>query len=114
MKQCTFFLLIGILNLAAQAPAQEVPSDYQKVFKTLDKSGDYKSDVLKVNIPRNDLQVSVAGIATPTPFGFGGWVALTKGRGGEDVMMGDLVLLQEEALHAVFEVPVPFATNANF
>ena len=64
--------------------------------KTLDKSGDYKSDVLKVNIPRNDLQVSVAGIPTPTPFGFGGWVALTKGRGGEDVMMGDLVLLQEE------------------
>jgi Domain of Unknown Function (DUF1259) len=96
MKQCTFFLLVGILNLAAQALAQQVPSDYQSVLKTLDKSGDYKFDVLKVNIPRNDLQVSVAGIATPTPFGFGGWVALTKDRGGEDVMMGDLVLLQEE------------------
>src|SRR4029077_3425874 len=32
---------------------------------------------------------------TPTPFGFGGWVALTKGT-GMDVMMGDLVLTQEE------------------
>src|SRR6185503_20250998 len=36
------------------------------------------------------------GIATPTPFGFGGWLALTKGTGGNDVMMGDLVLLEDE------------------
>jgi hypothetical protein len=34
--------------------------------------------VLKVNIPRNDVKVTVAGVATPTPFGFGGWVAMTK------------------------------------
>jgi hypothetical protein len=52
--------------------------------------------VLKVNIPRNDLNVTVAGVKTPTPFGFGGWVAMTKGDGGMDVMMGDLVLTQEE------------------
>src|SRR5262249_32694811 len=52
--------------------------------------------VLKVNIPRNDVNVTVANVKTPTPFGFGGWVALTKGTGGTDVMMGDLVLLQEE------------------
>jgi len=51
--------------------------------------------VLKVNIPRNDVAVTVAGVKTPTPFGFGGWVALTKGT-GMDVMMGDLVLLQDE------------------
>jgi len=52
--------------------------------------------VLKVNIPRNDVKVTVAGVATPTPFGFGGWVALTKGDGGRQVLMGDLVLLQDE------------------
>ncbi len=39
---------------------------------------------------------SVADYPVPTPFGFGGWFALTKGDGGDDVMMGDLVLLQEE------------------
>jgi len=37
-----------------------------------------------------------SGIATPTPFGFGGWVALTRGTAGTDVMMGDVVLTQEE------------------
>ena len=39
---------------------------------------------------------SVAGFAVPTPFGFGGWFAMTKGDGGEEVMMGDLVLTQDE------------------
>ena len=38
--------------------------------------------MLKVNIPRSDLKVTIDGIATPTPFGFGGWLALTKGDGG--------------------------------
>src|SRR6185436_778515 len=62
----------------------------------LGKQGDYKANVLKVNIPRNDVSVTVANVKTPTPFGFGGWVAMTKGTGGMDVMMGDLVLTQDE------------------
>jgi hypothetical protein len=62
----------------------------------LGKQGDFKSDVLKINIPRNDLKVTIDGTATPTPFGFGGWLALTKGDGGNDVMMGDLVLVEDE------------------
>jgi hypothetical protein len=73
-----------------------MPTEYQEVLKTLGKQGDFKDKVLKINIPRNDLKVVVDGVATPTPFGFGGWLAMTKGDGGKDVMMGDLVLLQEE------------------
>ena len=76
--------------------AQETPTDYQAVMKIVGKSGDYNSNVLKVNIPRNDLHVKVAGYSLPTPFGFGGWFAMTKGDGGEDVVMGDLVLTQDE------------------
>jgi len=76
--------------------AQETPPDYQAVLKELGRAGDYQANVLKVNVPRNDLHVVIAGVPTPTPFGFGGWVALTKGDEGNDVMMGDLVLLQEE------------------
>jgi hypothetical protein len=52
--------------------------------------------VLKVNIPRNDVRVTIGGRPAPTPFGFGGWIALTKGDGGHEVMMGDLVLTEDE------------------
>src|SRR4026207_477711 len=75
--------------------AQDMPAPYKEVTTFLGKQGDFKDSVLKVNIPRNDVTVTVANVATPTPFGFGGWIAMTKGTGME-VMMGDLVLLQDE------------------
>ena len=93
------FTLCSAVLVAASATcavAQEIPAEYQQVLTTLAKQGDFKDGVLKVNIPRNDLAVTVAGVKTPTPFGFGGWLAMTKGTGGNDVMMGDLVLLEDE------------------
>src|SRR5256885_8035997 len=85
-----------VLFSAAPLSAQQIPSDYQQVLTTLGKQGDFKDQVLKVNIPRNDVKVTVAGVATLTPFGFGGWVAMTKATDGNQVLMGDLVLLQDE------------------
>src|SRR6195256_5577619 len=90
------FAFFGLGVLSSRASAQELPSDYQEVLKSLDRKGDFKEGVLKVNIPRNDLKMTIQGFSTPTPFGFGGWIALTKAEDGSDVMMGDLVLLQEE------------------
>ena len=92
------FLLwaVTIAPVAQIANAQETPSDYQQVLKIVGKTGDYKSNVLKVNIPRNDLHMTIAGYSVPSPFGFGGWFAMTKGDSGEEVLMGDLVLTQEE------------------
>ena len=87
---------VMILAVAWTLTAQTVPAEYDGVLKTLGKQGDFKANVLKINIPRNDLKVTIDGIATPTPFGFGGWLAMTKGAGGEEVMMGDLVLLEDE------------------
>ncbi|HEY5618070.1 MAG TPA: DUF1259 domain-containing protein [Vicinamibacterales bacterium] len=91
----TFLILLASVVLAQPVLAQEMPAEYAAVLKTLARQGDYKDGVLRVNIPRNDVNVSVDGVATPTPFGFGGWIALTKGDHGE-VMMGDLVLTEEE------------------
>lgn len=89
--------LVGVFSFSAKsAPAQNVPSEYEQVLTTLDRKGDFKSGVLKVNIPRNDLKISIQGFNTPTPFGFGGWIAFTKSGESSEVMMGDLVLTQDE------------------
>lgn len=89
-------LSAALIAAAATATAQEMPPAYKDVLTTLGRQGDFKDNVLKINIPRSDLQVTVANVATPTPFGFGGWIAMTKGTGGKEVMMGDLVLTQEQ------------------
>jgi len=93
-----FLTICAVLSLSFTSVgwAQDIPAEYQQVLTMLGKQGDYKANVLKVNIPRSDLSVTVANVKTPTPFGFGGWVAMTKGTGGMDVMMGDLVLTQDE------------------
>jgi hypothetical protein len=97
MKATLVTGLAGLFALSGvPTHAQETPAAYQEVLKTLGKQGDFKDNVLKINIPRTDLKVTVDGVATPTPFGFGGWLAMTKGAAGKDVMMGDLVLVQEE------------------
>ena len=102
MKTINSFVLAVLLPMfrlfiaAAPSLGQEMPADYQEVIQTLSTKGDFKANVLKINIPRNDLNVVVDGVATPTAFGFGGWLAMTKGEGGHDVMMGDLVLLESE------------------
>ena len=91
-------VVIVVLMFTGVAFGQTVPipAEYQQVLTTLNRQGDYAANVLKVNIPRNDLTVTVAGVKTPTPFGFGGWLAMTKGDGGMEVVMGDLVLTQDE------------------
>ena len=82
--------------MSTVASAQEMPAEYKGVLEALARQGDFKDSVLKVNIPRSDLKVTVNGVPTPTPFGFGGWVAMSKGTGGMEVLMGDLVLTQDE------------------
>ena len=96
MKRFVVCAVLSLTSFASLAQAQEMPAAYKQVLDTLGKTGDFKDNVLKVNIPRNDLSITVANVKTPTPFGFGGWVAMTKGTGGMDVMMGDLVLTQDE------------------
>ncbi len=85
-----------ILLTTSWLAAQAIPDEYQEVLTVLGKKGDVRDSVLKVNVPRADLAVTIAGRPAPTPFGFGGWVAFTKAEDGSEVMMGDLVLTEDE------------------
>ena len=72
MKRVLRLLAALSLSFVSVAGAQNVPAEYQQVLTALGKQGDFKANVLKVNIPRNDLSITVANVKTPTPFGFGG------------------------------------------
>jgi hypothetical protein len=96
MRSAILVVTCLMLAPAGRASAQDVPEPYRSVLSSLGKTGDYKDDVLKVNIPRADVKVTIKGRPAPTPFGFGGWVALTRGSEGHDVLMGDLVLTEDQ------------------
>src|SRR5690242_8345836 len=104
MRRMTWVMLAG-LGLAATGsavhaqpvpPPADMPADYAAVLSTLGRGGDFKQGVLKVNLPRTDLSVTIRDRKVPTALGFGGWVALTKAEGGHEVLMGDLVLTEAE------------------
>jgi len=98
------FILLTTTHAFAQTPA-----DYQAVLTALGRTGDFKDGVLKVNIPRGDLKVVIGQRAAPTPFGFGGWVALAKGTGGSDVIMGTAADLAKRLTPALALIPKPSA-----
>jgi hypothetical protein len=52
--------------------------------------------VFKVTAPRNDLKITVDGWAMPPFMGLTSWAAFTAGSKAEAMVMGDLVLFQDE------------------
>jgi hypothetical protein len=56
------FAFVFVFTATAQMPA-----DYDAVLKTLGKQGDFKANVLKINIPRNDLKVTIDGLRHRRP-----------------------------------------------
>src|SRR5438874_11873347 len=96
MKRTTLAMLACLVFWSVSGYAQEIPSDYQEVLNSLDRKGVFKDAVLKVNIHCNDLKMTVQGISTPTSVGFGGWIAFTKSKDDDEVLMSDLVMLPDE------------------
>lgn len=86
------------LFLLPQAPPAQpaMPAPFQKALTDLGRPGDFKDGVLKVNLGRSDLKVTINGRAVPTALGFGGWVAFTEGDMNMTVLMGDLVLTEDQ------------------
>ena len=90
---------LGIPVVAAitfAAPTFAAEPDWSQVAQALGKSGGVQAGgVYRVGFPRTDLKVSLDGVALRTGFAFGGWVAFQP-MGSETMVMGDLVLTQDE------------------
>src|SRR6266542_2937627 len=56
---------------------------------------DQKEGVFKVSVPRKDLSVVIAGVKMTPPMGLTSWAAFKRDGKGE-MVMGDLVLLQDQ------------------
>jgi hypothetical protein len=70
--------------------------DWKAVEQALGKAGSMQpGDVYKVSLPRSDLKVTVAGVELKPALALGSWVAF-KNSGGVTMVMGDLVLTEDE------------------
>lgn len=86
-----FFLLFFSFSVAAQ---QQLPN-WQSVEKAIGRKGTVQDDVFKITFPRSDLKVKVGDVSIEPGLALTSWIAF-KQIGSRSIIMGDLVLLQEE------------------
>jgi hypothetical protein len=88
-----FFSLVCVLSLPILVRAQGVTP--APIDQALGRSGQKTGDVYRVSFPRTDLHVSVKGVAIKPGLALGSWAAFL-GTDDNAMVMGDLVLLEEE------------------
>jgi len=90
-------VFLGVLVLAAAGgPALAAAPDWMAVEQALGKTGQLQAgDVFRVGMPRTDLSVTVKGVAVKAGFALGSYAAF-KQVGDQAMVMGDLVLLDQE------------------
>ena len=88
-----FFTLLFVLSLPNLLRAQGVTTT--PIDQILGRSGQKTGDVYRVSFPRTDLHVSINGPAIKPGLALGSWAAFL-GTDDNAMVMGDLVLLEEE------------------
>ena len=89
-------LLVATVIIAGPGLAGAVDPDWKAVEQALGKSGQLQTgDVFRIGMPRTDLTVTVKGVPVKAPFALGSYAAF-KQIGSQAMVMGDLVLLDQE------------------
>jgi hypothetical protein len=89
-------LLVATVTIAGPGLAGAVDPDWKAVEQALGKSGQLQTgDVFRIGMPRTDLTVTVKGVPVKAPFALGSYAAF-KQIGSQAMVMGDLVLLDQE------------------
>ena len=99
MKKPTRIIAIMFLSLvtaALPAVVHAADPDWKAVEQALGKSGQLMAgDVYRIGMPRTDLNVTVKGVPVKAGFALGSYAAF-KQVGDHAMVMGDLVLLDQE------------------
>lgn len=82
---------------------------WKDIDTTLGRRGTVTGEVHRYAFPRSDLHVTLDGVAIKPALALGGWVSFTPTNDGA-MMMGDLVLLQEE-INPVMTVAIENGLN---
>ena len=89
-------LVAVIAALTAPVVARAADPDWKAVEQALGKSGQMQTgDVFRIGMPRTDLNVTVKGVPVKAGFALGSYAAF-KQIGDHAMVMGDLVLLDQE------------------
>jgi hypothetical protein len=87
---------VAVLGLLVGTPALGAEEWQQQIASGLGKQGtEMPGGVYRVGLPRTDLEVMLDGVAIKPALALGSWLAF-KPMGNEVMVMGDLVLTQEE------------------
>ena len=90
------WVLAVLLAIGVSAPARAGDPDWKAVEQALGKTGQMQpGDVFRIGMPRTDLNVTVKGAPIKAGFALGSYAAF-KQIGGETMVMGDVVLLDQE------------------
>ena len=93
---CTLVFAGVALVVGAVGLARAADPDWKAVEQALGKSGQIQpGDVFRVGMPRTDLAVTVKGVLVKAGFALGSYAAF-KQVGDRAMVMGDLVLLDQE------------------
>ena len=91
-------ILVGVVvgTLCSVTTARAAEPDWKAVEQALGKRGELQAgDVFRIGMPRTDLSVTVKGVPVKAGFALGSYAAF-KQMGDQAMVMGDLVLLDQE------------------
>ena len=89
-------LLATLCEVAISAETGSLDTAQIEQLTGLKGSLNKEEGVFKVTVPRSDVSISVDGWKMPPFMGLTSWAAFTEGKSAETMVMGDLVLMQDE------------------
>jgi len=97
MSKTAFAMLLASLSIASNA-AQSKKLDTARIDTLTGLTGklNEQENVYKVSAPRTDVKISVDQWEMPPFMGLTSWASFMPGMKGEAMIMGDLVLMQDE------------------